>query len=337
MDAAFNADFHHRVRLVYEEYVGVRNDGVTGTRRDISRALEAAKVLYHLRERIPAPYSKSWEDIARQCPDYGLLRDVVDAEKHGQLKDRTRAVNNASQIEERVVITEYKDAAGPYHHVEKAVFLKLTNGTTRELLDVLTNVINFWQAELHAAGLIEKLDPYHPHAKPQPIPRAECNQGRLDMRLARGFDYTQLYQLQHYNYTSGQIEPTDISGAGFEFSVYPVVFDVEIKLVNNTTRQTVSRTVSLSFEQYQKALSLEPDAVRNAYFMTLPQVRAAFGEVAQEIMQLQSSDGQPDGAVQVTVGVDQAAPQPTRRPFWKSLGAWWWRICAAVLPRLGSK
>ena len=72
MDPAFNAEFHHRVRLAYEEYLDVRGNGVSGTRRDISRAVEAAKVLYHLRERLPVAYPKTGADIvhtARKSSD----------------------------------------------------------------------------------------------------------------------------------------------------------------------------------------------------------------------------------------------------------------------------
>ncbi len=147
MSDTFTAQFRHLIQPAYEACVEEKKSGVTGRRRDLRAALEAAKVLYHLREQIPPPYTKTgrgdWRDVANQCPDYGLLRDVADTAKHRCLDDQTRSVCNAHQIEERITVTEYEDAEGVYRHVEKGVWLNLTNGTTRDLLEVLTNVINF--------------------------------------------------------------------------------------------------------------------------------------------------------------------------------------------------
>ena len=134
--------FHLRVRGPYEEYVSVTNSGKTGKRWDITAATKAAVALYHFHEQFSPP-RKGWQDIARQCPDFALLGDVVDTDKHHGLRDQTRAICNSSQIEERIISTEYRDECGIYHHVEKGVRLKLTNGTERDLLDVLTNVINY--------------------------------------------------------------------------------------------------------------------------------------------------------------------------------------------------
>jgi hypothetical protein len=120
MNDTFTADFRHLVQPAYEACVEEKKTGVIGLRRDLRAALEAAKVLYHLREQIPLPYTKTgrddWRDVAKHCPEYGLLRDVADTAKHGRLNDQTRSICNAQQIEERITVTEYEDAEGGLPH-----------------------------------------------------------------------------------------------------------------------------------------------------------------------------------------------------------------------------
>src|SRR5579871_662316 len=178
MNEEFQTFFHLRVRQPFEDYLRERKSLVSGRKRDIAAATEAAKVLYHLRERVPPPFDKTWDEVAAACPDYKLIRDVADAEKHGTLKDKNRSVCDAKQIEERIVSTLYQDAEGEYAHTEKSVWLSLTDGSSRELIAVLTNVINYWQDELHKLGLLPKLPPY-PNPSTHPKPRSECNNGKM--------------------------------------------------------------------------------------------------------------------------------------------------------------
>jgi hypothetical protein len=275
--------FHLRVRAVYEDYLAVTKSGRTGRRWDITAATNAAKVLYHLREQFLPP-RKEWQDIARQCPDFALLRDVADADKHHRLRDQTRAICNSNQIEERIISTEYGDERGAYRHAEKSVVLKLTNGPERNLLDVLTNVVNYWLDELHSLGLIEAMPHYSLPSRPQPIPREECNHGRMDFHVVKGIDYTQAYQLKRYKYSTGQIEPIDISGADLRFCVYKPRYDLNIVATNNTTGQKITRTVSLDESEYNMVKSLPTDEEKDRYLMTLQQAQAAYQEIVKEVI-----------------------------------------------------
>jgi hypothetical protein len=243
-------------------------------------ATTAAKALYHFHEQFLPP-RKEWQDIARQCPDFALLRDVVDTDKHHRLRDQTRAICNSNQIEERIIIIEYRDEHGNYRHAEKSVILKLTNGTERNLLEVLTNVINYWLDELHSLGVIDKLPQYRLSSRPQPIPREECNDGRMDFHVLAGIDYTQTYQLKRWNNSTGQLEPIDIGGADLRFSVYKPRYDLDISATNNTTGQKIARTVSLDEPEHNMLRSLASDEEKNRYLMTLQQVRAAYEEIVQ--------------------------------------------------------
>jgi hypothetical protein len=286
VDEQFDAYFHLRVRCVYKIHVTERNLGCTGTQRDLTTAMDAAKALYHLRENIPAPYAKSWKDVALACPDYGLLRDVVDTDKHGRLEKQTRQIANAKQIEERILITEYHDEQGKYTHSEKAVVLKLTGGGERYLFDVLTNVINYWQDELFQLGFIGKLPRYSFPPQKQPIPRGIANCGRIDFSILQGVAIKPTFQLRHYNYDTNQIEPTDLTGAAFTWTIYKREFSLEIAMVNVVTGQKITRTVMISEEENQRIFSFPSEGEQTIYLSSLPHVKAAYDDLAMEAKRL---------------------------------------------------
>jgi hypothetical protein len=275
--------FYHRVKEPYERYLHVKGTATYGGLRDIAAAMEAAKALYHLREHIPQAYAKSWRDIAAQCPDYALLRDVVDADKHGRLADQTRAVCDASQIGEYIVVTEYEDEHGTYGHAEKAVWLHLTDGSERDILDVLTNVMNFWLDELHALGVTGKAPHYSASTGVRPRPRKECNYGYMDMELVAGLGFKPKFALQWYNYSCGQVEPVNLAGVPLEFSVYKrPPSEVTISYTNKTTAQVLTRKVTVEGD-LDRVRMMATNRERQDYLMSLPSVRSAYEELVEEV------------------------------------------------------
>jgi hypothetical protein len=150
----------------------------------------------------------------------------------------------------------------------------------------LTNVINFWQVELHSLGLLPNLLPYRYPTRPQPLSRDQCNHGRLDFQLLQGVEYKQTFQLLRYNYDTNRIEPIDSSGAAFRFRVWKPQYDYHLVATNPTTGQQITRTVKLSEEERDTFFSLRTDAEKGAYLDTLQQVKAAYEEIAAEIRAL---------------------------------------------------
>jgi hypothetical protein len=279
--------FHHRVKAVYEDYLEERASGKTGRRRDLRAATDAAKALYHLREHIPAPYSKSWGDVALVCPDYALVRDVADADKHNKLRDQMRAVCDATHIEERIILTEYRDKEGSYRHAEKKVLLKLTCGGERDLFHVLTTVINYWIDELHALGHLGKLQHYHPVTRSQPVPREECNDSRIDFELIQGLAYTQSFQCLQYNCDTLKVEPVDLTGSDLRFTVYKPQYVLDINAINDVSGQKVSRSVTITDAEVQQIQALNTEEKQSASFLSLPKVQAAYHELLEEIRRLE--------------------------------------------------
>jgi hypothetical protein len=283
MSEEFEANFYHRVKEPYEAYLAIKNKPESGRRRDIRAATEAATALYHLREQLPPEHQHSWSRYAQMCSDYGLLRDVVDTTKHGRLVDQTRAICNPGQIEEFIVVTEYEDESGPYKHADKSVRLNLTDGSIRDLLDVLTAVMNFWQDELHALGLINRMKNYQLPARVQPLRREDCNGGEMGLAAVQGFAFKQSFALQRHNRSTGRLEPIDLTGANLEIGIFKSQYCLDVTATQNGTGKKVTRTVSLSEVEWHHIQSLHTAHEQSAYLLTLPQARAAQDEIAAEI------------------------------------------------------
>jgi hypothetical protein len=248
---------------------------------DKASAMEAAKLLCHLHEHIPVPHKERREAIAVRFPDFALIGDVADADKHHTLRDQKRAVANFNQIEERIAITLYQDAEGQYKHVEKRVFLKLTAGGERDVFDLLTSVMNFWIAELTRWGYIGELTPYSGAPRPQPIPRAEAD-GRMHVQHMQGVPMTQTFMIQRYNEATGQIEPEDISGSEFKWETRKLDLAFDIIRSNPATGETLTHTVQIP-DDVAMQLQMMPEQLRGPFLSNHPLFRDAVRATDEEI------------------------------------------------------
>jgi hypothetical protein len=95
----------------------------------------------------------------------------VNALKHGILTKGTPQIAAADNIREQVVHTIYRDEAGEYYDIKKSIEITLKDGTSRELFDVLTNVVNMW---------IDRLE----------VTTPPCQGARLIMTLPAGGSHT---------------------------------------------------------------------------------------------------------------------------------------------------
>lgn len=237
----------------FEEYGATKASGIAGRTRDTRAAVRAPTALYHFREHLPAPHGLTRAAVSEQCPDYDLVGDVVNAAKHRYLTKRTPQLRNACQIEEQIVITTYEDEQGPYQHVEKCVLIELQNGLSRDLIEVLTNVMNFWQSYLHSIGVIQAPRTYTAPKGNNHKSRAECGDGQLDFELARGLRFRQSFRLQKYNYAENKVEPVDLTGADVKFTISPRPrHELTINLKNADGHQ-VSQTIRLSEDEVKRS------------------------------------------------------------------------------------
>lgn len=140
--------YHENVVSSYMAYRDINKDSAAGCSRDLREALTAANALFHLREHLPngTLSRRQAEDL---CSDYALLGDVVNASKHKSLTGNTPhgapLVNDTASLGEQILLIEYEDDDGIYRYKEKTVVVNLVDGTKRNLFEVLTNVLNFWE------------------------------------------------------------------------------------------------------------------------------------------------------------------------------------------------
>ncbi len=108
------AYFHENVVSSYVAYLEVRNNESFGISKNLRAVIIAATALFHLREHVPAPHKKSRSAVAKACPDYNILGDVVNVSKHRALDRGQPQFKTAEDVYEITVITQYEDENGPY-------------------------------------------------------------------------------------------------------------------------------------------------------------------------------------------------------------------------------
>ena len=202
------AYYHENVVTAFTNYRKTSTDGIAGKSRDLRAALSAASALFHLREHLPTRLTRT--NIEKLCPDYALLGDVVNASKHKSINNQTPHgppyIDNATQLEELIAITEYEDNQGNYKYAQKFVIVKLHDGTERYMHDVLTNVINFWEQYLQKAGIVQKARVFEHKNDICFRTRTECNENKLDFEIIKGVRFHQTIRLLRFDSKTQTVE-----------------------------------------------------------------------------------------------------------------------------------
>jgi uncharacterized protein YunC (DUF1805 family) len=178
--------------------------------------------------------------------------------------------------------TEYEDAEGIYQHAEKEVTIQLRDGSLRDMKAVLRAVLEMWVGEFKSRGLLVLLELPEPTARVIST-RATAN-GAASMHLVarQGLRFTPSFRRQRFNYATGEVEPIDISGHKYQFSVYKCL-DVQIVMTHNETGSRMAGTVQLSAEDTMHYRALKTDEERKAFEATLaPKYARRLSAKAQE-------------------------------------------------------
>jgi hypothetical protein len=280
------AYYHENVVAAFIDYREIRGSGTAGRSRDVRGALIAASALFHLREHLPRKGRLARADAEKLCPDYGLLGDIVNAAKHKSVSQPTPhgapLVADATQIGERIVITEYQDELGTYRYTEKTVIAKLSNGSEKNLLEVLTNVMNFWEQHLHSLGVIPSAHTFAYSNSVHPRSRAECEANRLDFGIVQGQRFHQSFRLHRFNYQTGTVEPIDLTGSQLKFRIHRPRYDIDLSLTHDASGAEFKRTITLSEDQSEAVSRLITDAERQAYIASLPSAQEAMRQLVVE-------------------------------------------------------
>mgnify|MGYP005849953551 CR=1 FL=1 len=279
------AYYHENVVASYAAYRDLSIDGLAGRSRDLREALTAANALFHFREHLPPP-DLTRSQIEELCPDYALLGDVVNASKHRYLTGNTPhgapLVNDAESLSERILFIEYEDDDGIYRYTAKTVVINIIDRTERYLIEVLTNVINFWEQHLASLGILSKACIFSFEPPVRARTRAECEKNRLDFELVRGHRFRQSMQMLRFDNDTGQAEPIDLTGSEIQFRIYKPKFDIDIALTHDATGKIFKKTITLSESDSIELSKLTSDSEKQAYINTLPEAQDALHQLAIE-------------------------------------------------------
>lgn len=278
--------YNENVVSAFVDYREISKSDTTGRSHDLRRAIISAAALFDLREHLPKSAQPSRADVEKLCPDYGLLADIVNAAKHKSISIPTPhgapLVTDATQIIELLVNTEYQDEMGTYRYTEKAVIAKLSDGSEKHLLELLTNVLNFWERYLHSISVISSARTFVHTSSVHPKSRTECEANRLNLEIVRGQRVHQTYRLQRFNYQTGTVEPVDLTGFQFRYKIYQPHYEIELSLTHDATGAEHKRAISLSEDESEAVSRLGTDAERQAYIYSLPSTQDAIRQLAIE-------------------------------------------------------
>lgn len=238
-----------------------------------------------MREHLPTG-APSRADVERLCPDYALLGDVVNAAKHKSINVKTPhgapLVKDATNLGEQLAFIEYQDNAGTYRYVQKSVVVKLADGSERNFLEVLTNVINFWEQRMLSLGVLSAARTFEYDGGVRARTRAECEANRLDFEVVQGQRFLQTMRLLRFNNKTGKAEPIDLTGSKLNFRIYRPQFDVELSLTHDASGKVFKTTITLTEDENALLSRMSNDAERQAFVNGLPAAQAALQQLAVE-------------------------------------------------------
>lgn len=274
--------YYENVVSSFTEYYDICNNGSAGRSRDLRAALNAASALYHLREHLPGKVP-SRANIERLCPEYAILGDVVNASKHKVLKSPTphgaSLVNNAENLREKIIFIEYEDEAGKYRYVQKTVVVQLTDGLERSLLEILTNVINFWESYMLSLGVLKKARVYTYDSGIRFRSRTECDVTNINFEMVQGLRFKQTMQFLKFDNATGKAEPFDFTGSNVRFRVYAPRYIIELALQIDASEKKYRTEITLTQEESIILSSMSDDQERRTYINNLPAVQVAIQNI----------------------------------------------------------
>lgn len=215
----FRAYFHDTVILAFDYYIKQRNNGLAGRNADLRAVTNAAEHLYHVREHLPEEFSITRKEMCSRIADYALLGDIANALKHKKLTMGNPRLTDSDNIYEEIIVTKFKDKKGIYSHAETVVIARLDDGTCRDVVYILTNVMNGWETYFYEVGISSKMPNLFPVRNPNKIVKRK-DARNPNFSLTKGLELTKRYMFQEFNYANGKMEPVNLAESDIELRVY---------------------------------------------------------------------------------------------------------------------
>lgn len=90
------------------------------------------------------------DELAKDCPDFGLLRDIADGTKHFQLRRPNRAISSAEQTKRSALTWDkledkWEDADYTWEETGDLLVTTLDSSEKRSLISIVNNVMSMWE------------------------------------------------------------------------------------------------------------------------------------------------------------------------------------------------
>lgn len=267
------AYFYENVATSYVSYLDLRKDVSCGISGDLRAAITAATALFHLREHVPDPYRVSRSAVAKDCCDYDLLGDIVNAAKHGHIDRGNPQISSSENIYEMLVSTSFQDENGEYTDSRKTVMVKLDNGAERDVADVLTNVINYWGCLFVKNRILTSFRPYPfpPSPGEQFVPREEAK--GMDLIMMQGVRFRLICKVMKFDPLLGRGVPVDLTGCSAALKVYKPAYSLDVKLKHPKLEKEYSLSLQMSDEDSIDFQMLRTDEDRRLFIKRLAERR----------------------------------------------------------------
>lgn len=142
------AQFYEGVIPAYEAYNRASKEIKGGAHLIKGAAIQAANVLFHYREALVPLFPKdkfTRKEVAKLSSEFDLLGDVFNSTKHKELIRSGKLIEDSSSVYESVVCSILiNDQQKHRIWSQWWILVKTIEGEERDLLEISTNVINFW-------------------------------------------------------------------------------------------------------------------------------------------------------------------------------------------------
>jgi hypothetical protein len=275
----FIIHYHQNVVIPFSDYKKIAEDCPYGRGANLRAATNLAKELFHLREYLPDRLALTRAEAEVLCADFGLLGDVANCLKHKELKGKNTPhgaplVKKSKDILELHTLIEYNDDAGQYTAALTVIKTRLVNNTSRLLLDVMTNVINFWESYLHDKGVLSSarkfkfIDPYRFRT------RAEAHVPNHE--LSAGAPMNIKFQFLKYDNETGKVISKKAEKITYTVrKPHALTLTATIKCKDGRAFET---DLPLSLEESNRYMSLKTELQRNNYLILLAADKKVFKE-----------------------------------------------------------
>lgn len=266
--------YYQHVVAPYLEYSDIAERDAFGREMDLRRAMDAASAVFHLRERLPDALALTRKHTEQVCRDYGLLGDVVNCVKHGEIDKTTPhgspLVTKAEDVFDQAISISYADENGPYSAAFKVVVAKLRDGTERYLMDVLTNVLTFWDGHLFDHGVLSKRSRFTFRDPLRYRTRSECSQ--LNLEISQEVPAHFRFRFMRFDQAQHRAVPIDLTGAEVRFTVYnPKPVEVHLR-VEKDDGTAIEVLVRLNEAEGMEFSSFTSDEERERFLARCPAV-----------------------------------------------------------------